>query len=112
MKKSALNSEKYFWGENCESWILSQPENLVVKHEKMPPNTKEQVHFHEKAEQFFYVLKGNATFYLEGQIFEIEEHQGISVKPRSKHFIANNSTQDLEFLVISSSPTENDRILV
>ncbi len=112
MTVSKENSGKYFWGENCESWILNHSENLIIKQEKMPSNTKEQIHYHEKAEQFFYILSGTAIFYLENEKFLIQENQGISVKPETKHFIANENPKDLEFLVISSSATENDRILV
>ncbi len=112
MHKSKNNSEHYFWGENCESWVLQKSENLIVKQEMMPANTKEQLHFHQKAEQFFYVLKGSATFFLEGEKFEISENQGISVKSKQKHFIANHSSDDLEFLVISTSATDNDRVLI
>ncbi len=112
MIKSKENSEHYFWGENCESWILQNSNNLIVKREQMPPNTKELKHFHEKAQQFFYILSGVATFFLEGEIVEISKSKGISVMPNQKHFIANEGTVDLEFLVISTSSTENDRVLV
>lgn len=112
MKIEKETSEHYFWGENCESWVLQRSENLIVKHEKMPSNTREQLHFHEKAEQFFYILKGKAFFFLDEENFEISEKQGISVKTNQKHCIANESSGDLEFLVISTSATENDRVLV
>lgn len=64
MIKTKKNTEHYFWGENCDSWIFHNAENLVVKQEIMPPKTSEKLHFHELAQQFFYVLKGEATFYL------------------------------------------------
>ena len=112
MKIEKESSEHYVWGEHCESWVLQNSENLIVKQEMMPTNTKEQLHFHEKAEQFFYVLKGSAIFFIEGESFEISEKQGISVKANQKHFISNESSGDLEFLVISTSATDNDRVLI
>lgn len=78
----------------------------------MLPNTSEQLHYHEKAKQFFYILKGQAVFTLEENIFHVTENQGISIEPSQKHKISNMSSEDLEFLVISTSPTEQDRILI
>lgn len=112
MIKSIQNSEHYFWGENCDSWILQDSENLVVKQEKMPPQTSEKLHYHEKAQQFFFILSGEATFYVEDEKFQVKFGEGISILSNKKHKIANETSEDLEFLVISSSKTENDRILV
>ena len=112
MIKTKQNSEHYFWGEKCDSWVFHQSKNLVVKNEIMPPKTSEKLHFHEFAQQFFYILKGIATFYINEEKFLVKEKQGISILPMQKHFIANENAEILEFLVISSSPTENDRVLV
>lgn len=112
MIKTKQNSEHYFWGENCDSWVLQDSENLVVKQEKMPAKTSEKLHYHEITQQFFYILKGEATFFIEDEKFSVKSGEGISILPKTKHRIANETTEDLEFLVISSSRTENDRIIV
>lgn len=106
------NSEHYIWGENCDSWVLQDGENLSIKQEKMPSNTSETLHFHKNAQQFFYVLKGKATFYIDEEKIEVPEKNGISIQPLQKHFISNETSEDLEFLVISNPSTNNDRILV
>ena len=111
MIKSEENSEQYFWGEKCGSWVLLDSENLSIKQEKMPKKTKEKLHFHEKAQQFFYILSGTATFYINDEKFELNAKEGISILQNFKHFIANESLEDLEFLVISNPSTNNDRIL-
>jgi mannose-6-phosphate isomerase-like protein (cupin superfamily) len=109
MIKSKNNSEHYIWGSNCDSWILNNSGNLSAKQEKMPPNTSEKLHFHEKAEQFFYILKGEATFYINDEKFSVKSGESIAVLPKSKHYISNESQEELEFLVISSPSTNNDR---
>lgn len=76
----------------------------------MPPGTAEKLHFHEHAEQFFYILKGEAAFYCDDEKFSVKTGESISVLPKSKHYIANESLEDLEFLVISNPSTNNDRI--
>jgi hypothetical protein len=51
--KNTDNSEHYIWGENCDGWHLLKSDSLSVIQEKMPPGTKESLHFHSKAQQFF-----------------------------------------------------------
>lgn len=106
------NSEKYIWGNNCSSWVLQDDQHLSVKQELMPPGTKEQKHFHEQADQFFYVLKGRATFYLNEEVFILQSNEGLSVLKNCSHFISNESNDDLEFLVISQPNTKHDRVNV
>jgi mannose-6-phosphate isomerase-like protein (cupin superfamily) len=103
------NARHYTWGTGCESWVYTEGENLSVKHEKMPPGTKEQLHFHKKAQQFFFILSGEATFYLEGDKYIIAQESGILISPSQRHYIANESDQDIQFLVISQPDTVNDR---
>ena len=62
MKISKENSEHYYWGEKCNDWHLIKSENLSIIQEIMPPKTKEQNHYHNFSEQFFYILDGITTF--------------------------------------------------
>ena len=104
------NSIHYKWGENCESWNLVDKENLSVKLEKMPSKTREKLHFHQNAQQFFFILKGQAVFYFAGKQETINEQEGIMIEPGIRHFIANETEHELEFLVISQPTTNIDRI--
>lgn len=110
MIHSKDNSKYYSWGNSCESWVLNDSTNLSVKQEKMPSGTAEKLHFHEVAEQVFYILRGEAIFDINNEKFSVKAGESISVQPESKHFIANESQDELEFLVISSPSTHNDRI--
>jgi len=109
MKISKQNSEHYIWGENCDSWVLLNSEHLSIKQEIIPPNSKEEFHFHKTAQQFFFILKGVATFIVNEEIFEVEEQSGFHIAPNQVHLIENKSNVDLEFLVISNPSTNNDR---
>lgn len=104
------NVDTYQWGTNCLSWVLNQSDEISIKQELMPAGSKEQLHFHQNANQFFYLLKGQATFYLEEEIFLLNPNEGLSVAKNTKHFIANESNDEIEFLVISQPDTNNDRI--
>jgi len=104
------SANHYQWGNNCDSWILVDTPALSVKQEKMPAGTKEKLHFHAKSQQFFFILKGTATFYHGDKKEIIGEQQGIAISPMVKHYIANETAAALDFLVISQPNTNNDRI--
>ncbi len=109
MIHSKKKSEHYIWGDGCDSWILKDSLNLSVKQEIMLPGTAEKLHFHRQAEQFFYILKGEAVFCINDEKFSVHTGESISILPKSKHYIANESEEELEFLVISNPSTNNDR---
>lgn len=106
------NSEHYLWGKNCDSWVLADTKGLSVKQERMPPGTNEQLHFHKNAQQFFFIIKGVATLFLDNERYIVTEQKGLLITPMTKHYIANETEEHLEFLVISQPSTHNDRITI
>ena len=82
---------------------------LSVKQERRPAGTQKKRHFHTHAQQFFFVLAGVATFYLEEQRTVAGAQQGLLIKPEIRHYIANENPEPLDFLVISQPATTYDR---
>ena len=107
--KNTGNSEHYIWGENCDGWHLLKSDSLSIIQEKMPPDTEESLHFHTKAQQFFYILKGTATFEVDNEIYSVEEGSGFHIQANEIHRIFNRTTEDLEFIVISEPKSHGDR---
>ena len=99
----------YKWGNNCDGWNLVSKPEVAIKQELMPPKTSEKLHFHTYAEQFFFILKGEATFLIEGESLKMESNKGLQIKAGQKHKIMNLSVEDLEFILFSYPSTENDR---
>jgi mannose-6-phosphate isomerase-like protein (cupin superfamily) len=104
------NSPFFEWGEACNGWRFLADDKLSVNREKMPASTAEKLHFHFKSTQFFYIIQGKATIIIEGQRHELTSDQGIGVPQNLAHKIINESDMDMDFLVISSPKTTNDRI--
>lgn len=102
----------YHWGDNCDGWNLVEESNLSVKLEKMPPGTSEVLHYHRLARQFFFILKGNAHFEIDGKEISVAEQEGIQIEPGTKHRISNRSEQALEFILSSQPSTAGDRVQV
>ena len=105
-------AEHYLWGNNCDSWVLSDTEGLSVKQESMPAGTREKLHFHKNAQQFFFILQGTAAFYVDNEKHIVSEQKGLRIEAAIKHYIANESEERLEFLMISQPTTDGDRINV
>jgi mannose-6-phosphate isomerase-like protein (cupin superfamily) len=101
----------YAWGEGCEGWTMVENEGLSVKLERMPPGSAERLHMHNRAQQFFYVLKGEAVFEIEGERMQVAARQGIHIRAGQAHRIKNEGGIDLEFVLASQPSTINDRIL-
>ncbi len=109
MKTNKETSEHYTWGHNCDGWHLLKTDTLSIIQERMPSGTEEASHFHHKAQQFFYILSGLATFEIEGKVIELNPNEGLHVAPNQKHKIKNNHKSDLNFLVISEPKSHGDR---
>jgi mannose-6-phosphate isomerase-like protein (cupin superfamily) len=106
-KQEAL--KHYQWGDGCDGWNFVDEPMLSVKQERMPAGTTEVLHYHEKAQQFFFILKGVATFEIDGESIEIKEQEGIQIRPGQKHRISNNTDSAIEFILSSQPSTVGDR---
>jgi mannose-6-phosphate isomerase-like protein (cupin superfamily) len=104
------NTEHYLWGDNCHGWHFVKSESLSVIKETMPPGTKEKLHYHEKALQFFYIISGIATFETDEQSYTVVQGKGITIRPGTRHRIINIEDTDLEFIVVSVPEAHGDRI--
>jgi mannose-6-phosphate isomerase-like protein (cupin superfamily) len=103
-------AQHYLWGGNCDGWHLLRCEELSVIEERMPPGTQEQRHAHTRARQFFYVLEGELTIEIEGEVNRIGARQGLEIAPGEAHQVRNESAADVRFLVVSSPPAQGDRV--
>jgi len=99
----------YKWGNDCDGWVLVDTDALSVKQERMPAQTSESLHYHEKAQQFFFILKGIATFVVENESYTVNAGQAFHIEPGQKHRIINNTAEDIEFILSSQPSTNQDR---
>jgi len=76
----------------------------------MPAGACEVRHYHEKAQQFFYILSGEVIMEVEGQTTLLPAGTGMRVLPGTRHQISNLSSGDARFLVISQPPSHGDRL--
>jgi mannose-6-phosphate isomerase-like protein (cupin superfamily) len=75
------------WGAGCSAWTLMNTEGLSIKQETMPARTEEHLHYHQKAQQFFYILKGEAVFEVDEVIIIVHKEEGIHIEAGRHHRI-------------------------
>jgi len=102
-------AEHYQWGEQCDGWYLLKRKDLLIIHERMPPQTAERRHYHEYSRQFFFVLSGELCMELAGETYRLQAQQSLEIPPNISHQACNASQQPVEFLVISHPSTRGDR---
>ncbi|MFZ0817212.1 MAG: cupin domain-containing protein [Candidatus Sulfotelmatobacter sp.] len=107
---SRNNAEHYRWGNNCDGWRLVKDEILSVIEEFVPSGACEVRHYHQKAQQFFYVLSGEVMMEVEGRRTLLQAGSGIRILPGARHQLCNPSSDAARFLVISQPPSQGDRI--
>ena len=103
---------RYFWKKVCEGWHLVERDDLSVIAEKMPPRTAEDMHYHQKARQFFYVLSGQAVMRLVDRTVLLNTGDGLEIAPGEAHQMCNQSDDAVEFLVVSMPKAHGDKIPV
>jgi mannose-6-phosphate isomerase-like protein (cupin superfamily) len=112
MKVTKETGRHYIWGGDCDGWHLVGTESLSVIEERIPPAGGEVLHFHERAQQFFYILAGVAVFETDGVKTTVSAGEGYYVRPGARHRIWNPGKEDLRFLVISQPKSQGDRVNV
>jgi mannose-6-phosphate isomerase-like protein (cupin superfamily) len=110
--RPVARTDHYSWGDGCDGWHLVKEASLSVIEERMPPATAEVRHYHNRAQQFFYILAGEARIEVDGEEFTLARGEGLHVPPGKPHRFRNASGEAVEFLVISQPPSHGDRVAV
>ena len=109
---NTANAEHYNWGNECDGWHLIKNDELSVIQEKMPPGTAEVKHYHQKSRQFFFILSGVASIEIQDKKYSLHPSDGIEIPPLIPHKMINDSTEELNFIVVSQPKSHGDRIVV
>lgn len=112
MKINRANAEHYNWKEVCDGWHFVARDDFSVIAEKMPPHTAEDMHYHCRARQFFYVLSGQATMRFQDREEVLDKNEGIEIAPGEAHQMRNDSDFETEFLVVSMPKAHGDKIVL
>src|SRR6185369_2386888 len=110
MTISKQNAEHYTWGDSCDGWFLLKLEDVHVIQERMPAGASEVAHYHRRSRQLFYVLRGELTMRFESASTKIPAGHSLVIEPHAVHQAVNESSDDVEFLVVYTPPSHGDRV--
>lgn len=110
MPISTETAEHYVWGGNCDGWFLLKEDTISVIQERMPPGSTEVMHLHHRSRQLFYVLSGELTMETASARTTIPAGHALAIEPNVAHCAVNESSEAVEFLVISSPPSHGDKV--
>jgi mannose-6-phosphate isomerase-like protein (cupin superfamily) len=110
MVVSLENTEHYIWGEICDGWHLLKRDDMSVIQERVPAGGAEEMHYHNTARQFFYILEGEGMMMFDDHNIILQKGQGLEISPMVRHQFRNESQTDVRFLVISVPSTRGDRV--
>jgi len=100
----------YKWGDGGIGWSLVETKGLLVIEETLAPGCSEKHHYHNQAEQCFYMLVGRAVMqFADGQHVEIGPGMALHIPPNPRHAIVNHTVEEIRFLVISAPSSRGDR---
>ncbi len=99
----------YGWGEGGVGWPLVDTDEILVFGETLAPALSEKRHQHKKAAQCFYILEGSTVINIDGHDRILAQGMALQIQPRACHAIANDSSNEIRFLVISSLSTRSGR---
>jgi mannose-6-phosphate isomerase-like protein (cupin superfamily) len=103
------NAEHYRWGTDCDAWRLVKNDDLTVIEEFIPSGGSEVMHYHKKAQQFFYIISGEVMMEMNGKSTLVQAGSGIHIAPGVRHRIRNPSSAAVRLLVISTPPSHGDK---
>lgn len=70
------------------------------------------MHYHNKAQQLFYVLQGVATIQLGEETYRVLRGEALHVPPKTPHRLENDGEEELVFLVISQPHSHADKTVL
>ncbi len=106
---SRATAPHYAWGDGADGWHLVRHDLLSVIEERMPPGTSEVRHWHARARQFFYVLRGRLVIEFPHGPVELSAGTGCEVPPGTEHQVLNRGPDPADFLVVSQPSSHGDR---
>lgn len=109
--KSIFNAEHTRWSNIGDVWHLLDTPTLSVTQERIPPGEQEPRHLHH-AQQFIFILYGQASIEIDGTAYPLRTRQGIEVRANQPHQLRNDGVHELVYLVISTPSTREDRVLM
>jgi len=92
-------------GEGTKIHQIFHPHNTLngirysVSHSELESGKKSKLH-KIKSSEVYYILQGEGTLHIDGELFKVSKDQAVYIPPNSKQCIENTGRDELRFLCI------------
>lgn len=90
---------------------IDKNKDYGVIHAKLPAKSKEVRHFHRQSRQIFFMLVGNATIEVDGEVIELKPLESCEIPPRVAHQIFNKSDEEIAYIITSQPNSHGDYVI-
>lgn len=80
----------------------SELKNLSLAEAIVPPGRETFLHFHKKAQEVYFILRGVGKIQIGGESRIVRKNDTILIFPKKRHKIKNTGKRNLVFLCICS----------
>ena len=88
---------------------LADTDGLLVIEETLAAGCSEKRHYHNEATQCFFIHEGTALMKIDGRNVALTQGMAPQIQAGTRYAIANESSKEIRFLVISAPSTRSDR---
>ena len=92
------------------AWKHYDVPNVSMAEVSFEPEAVEPLHYHEKAQQIFMVLEGEALFFVGDETLEVNAGESLFVAPGIHHGAKNRGAGELRIQVVSQPSATGDRV--
>jgi uncharacterized cupin superfamily protein len=78
-----------------------------MDHLLIPPGASDGLHRHTAVEEIYYVMNGEGQVVLNGETAPLHKWDAVPIKFNEAHSFVNNSSEDLELMIIGISAQKN-----
>ncbi len=106
------------WGEIVHELIGDSEQTGGARQHSLaiitiPPGKSSALHYHNTAEETYYILRGSARLVVDGQAYRLSPGQACLIQPPEQHQIFNSGDDDLEFIAVCTPAwTPDDSVSV
>jgi uncharacterized cupin superfamily protein len=114
------DEDKASYKESDEKFSIGSPfgkifglTKLGIHHEVLPPGRRTSwPHAESHEEEFVYVIEGAATVWIDGEIYELKEGDGVGFPAGTgiAHTFINNSESDVRLLVVGEKTKKENKV--
>lgn len=112
MKYKSVNEGKYIIKKDYSKKIIFslqdfQSKGHLLQQVVIPPNTKQRNHYHDKQTEVWYILQGEAHFFVNNVDYFVKQGDALIGSPKETHFVWNKSNKEVHILVFKINVPEN-----